>query len=146
MEFIDMSEDADKVMTEDFLDCNGKTRVFRLGLSVHEDFLQAMELKDGEPTGFRFFLEVEPDRPPPWGEMRCKIRKRLSQRDLVRDDKGELQDLHRLIRAQITDPRERSTPILLIDDMEVAWEELGEMLMTYAGWGLRIQICDSGDE
>lgn len=32
------------------------------------------------------------------------------------------------------------------DDMKVTWEELGQLLMTYAGWGLRLQICDCGEE
>jgi len=150
VEVIDMTKDekGEESMVEHFFDSAGKKRTFRLGVYAAGNFFEAAELRGGEPSGIRFILPVPADGAPPWGQMRDKIRERLSQRDLVRDEEGRLHDLRRTIRAQITDQDgpDRGTPLLLIDDMEVTWQEFGQMLMTYAGWGLRLQICDCGDE
>lgn len=153
MEVIDLTQDdktdeTDEPMVEDYLDSAGKKRIFRLSVYAAGNFLEAVELRDGEATGLRFILPVKPDELPPWGAMRDKIRERLSQRDLVRDEEGKLRDLRRVIRAQLSDEdrADSGTPVLLIDDMKVTWEDLGEYLMTYAGWGLRLEIRDCGDE
>jgi len=144
----DGSDETEEPIVDEYLDASGKKRVFRLAVYAAGTFLEAVELRDGEPTGLRFILPVKPDELPPWGSMRDKIRERLSQRDLVRDEKGKLQDLRRVIRAQLSDEdrTDSGTPVLLIDDMKVTWEELGEYLMTYSGWGLRLEIRDCGDE
>lgn len=77
-------------------------------------------------------MEIKPGEVPPWGEMRDKIREWLSQRDLVRDATGELHELDRPIRAQISDRDrpDREVPLLLVDDLEVSWEELGRLVVS----------------
>ena len=140
--------DPDKPMVDEYLDCSGNKRKFELSVYAGGRFLQAVELRRGERSGPRFVMAIKPGEDAPWGPMRDRIRERLSQRDIVRDEKGEIHDLHRLIRAQITDAgrNDIGTPLLLIDDQEITWEELGQALMTYSGWDLRIEIRDCCEE
>lgn len=52
--------------------------------------------------------------------------------------------LNMKIRAQVGMRGEESTgPTLFVDDRELSWEELGEILQTYEGWGLHIQITEN---
>lgn len=137
---------TEKPMTEDFFDAAGRKRTFELSAYANGLFLEAAEVRHGERTGLRFVLPIKDVEP--WGELRDKVRDRLSQRDLVRNERGELHELHRVIRGQIDDRDRDATglPVLLVDDLEVAWEELGRMLMSYSGWGVRIEIRGAGEE
>jgi hypothetical protein len=136
-------------MEEDHLDCTGRLRRFRLFRYAAGMFVQAVELSDGEPVGLRIVLPVDGDLPP-WGELRDRIRARLATRDLARDPRtGELALLTRLVRAQLHDLDSRepaASPRLVIDGMDVTWEELGRALRSLAGFGLRIEIHDPGAE
>ncbi len=31
-------------------------------------------------------------------------------------------------------------PVITIDDKELTWEEFGKVIVTYAGWGMRIEF------
>jgi hypothetical protein len=42
-----------------------------------------------------------------------------------------------LIMDKSGNPRE---PVITIDNQELSWQEFGEMLCTYAGWGMRIEF------
>ena len=66
----------DEQMLDEYLDCAGKRRRFRLTLSGEGRFLEAVELRDGETRGLRF-VPVWFGEMPPWGEMRQRIRERL---------------------------------------------------------------------
>ncbi|MGH7820716.1 MAG: hypothetical protein ACREQ9_13175, partial [Candidatus Binatia bacterium] len=116
-------DDPQESAIDEYLDCTGKKRFFRLSLYARRNFLDAIELRDGEPIGWRFVLPVERGGEPPWGEMRDRIREHLSRRDIVRDTEGRLQLLHRLIRAQISETDEATEPklSLLVDDLELPW-------------------------
>lgn len=142
-------KDMPKSMVDEYLDCTGKRRFFRLTLYAQGRFLEAVELLNGEPTGWRFVLPVEPGKLPPWGEMRDRVREHLSRRHVVRDSAGGLHVLHRTIRAQITSgdtSDDVELPSLLVDDLELEWEDLGRLLRSYEGWKLRIRICDPSEE
>lgn len=132
--------------SHNYADTGGK-RTFRLAAEP-PGFFEATEIRNGEAVGLRFILRIEPGKHEPWGEMREKIRERLSSRDIVRDEDGELHILSRRVRAQVHDriASGEPTPVLFIDDEEFTWEELGAMLTSYAGWGLRIEVCNCGDE
>ncbi len=65
---VSMAEDDrpdETTMVEDFLDCTGKKRTFRLASYAGGQFLAATELIDGEPIGIRFVEEEEPSRSLP---------------------------------------------------------------------------------
>jgi hypothetical protein len=67
------------------------------------------------PVGSRQ-VEYHPDMSRQWspkgGVLRC----------LIEDGGGE----------------DGSLPVVYVDDQEFSWEEFGQMLCTYAGWGMRI--------
>lgn len=136
----------DENLTDEYYDCTGKKRIFKLTFYNGGDFLRAIECRNNGEPALRFILSVKSDEALALAEMRKNIRRHLSQKDVVRDQKGRLHILHDCIRAQITTHKDESTPSLLLDDMEISWEEFGQLLTSYSGWGLRIKICESGEE
>ena len=42
--------------------------------------------------------------------------------------------------------KEGDVPRLIIDGQAVSWEEMGRMLVTYEGWGFKLEIFDFSDE
>ena len=71
----------------------------------------AVEVPPGSPQ-----VECHPETANQWvprgGVLRC----------LIEDGGGEDGDL----------------PVIYVDDQEFTWEEFGRMLLTYAGWGMRV--------
>lgn len=142
-----MKRDPDEPIIDEYLDCNGRKRRFQIQPISHGLFLEAHELRDDDVAGLRFCLPIRIEDPPPYGELRDHIRERLSQRDLVRHPRtGKLENLRRTIRAQVHDTADDGELLLTVDDMQITWRELGEVLAPYCGWGLRIQICEYGRE
>ena len=141
-----------QVLEECHLDCQGRKRHFRL--QEHRraflSFLEATELIDGEPVGMRLVEHFNAEgQLPPYYQIRRRIAERLATRDLVRDpETGRLTDLHMRIRAQVHRGGEDrgEGPELLIDGEVVSWAELGNLLNTYEGWGLRLEITEAGEE
>ena len=117
------------VQINEYLDCTGKLRTFRLQVYANGNFLEAREVllgEDAQDEGLRFVMPVRPDGLPPWGEMRKRIRERLAQRDIARDPKTKnLTILNDLVRAQITncteDDEGRRVPVLRVEDLELSW-------------------------
>ncbi|HSD10304.1 MAG TPA: hypothetical protein VLF14_04920 [Candidatus Binatia bacterium] len=131
-------------IAEEFLDCTGRKRTFLLRLYAGDQFLEAVEMRPDERAGSRFVLPVKFGEAPPWGQMRDLVRRRLASRDVVRDEHGRLEILTRTIRAQISDAGEYGL-VLLVDDVELTWEEFGRLLGRYAGWNLRVEIRDPAE-
>lgn len=132
---------------EPFIDCQGKTRIFRWvtyggGIST---WLAAVEVIDGEPKGMKIREQFDEDRQePPYYEVRGRIHARLAQRDIVRNPK-EKKSWHVLtnqIRAQITSEPGSAGPILLIDGEEITWKEFGGIVETYEGWGFHVRFTE----
>ena len=141
-----------QVMEEYHIDCQGRKRLFRLSrFSCHtNEILQADEIRNGQPTGWHFNYVYDPEtESPPYGEIRTKISERLATRDLARDpDTGDLHILNWMIRAQVSykkDDREGG-PDILVDGDLYTWSEIGRLLEPYEGWGLRIEIKETGEE
>ena len=140
------------VMEEDHLDCQGRKRRFRVQELERgsASLLEVEEIRDGQPIGWRLVFQFDPEREmPPYYAARRKLAERLATRDVVRDpETGTLRDLNRLIRAQIgfASDSDAAGPDLIVDGEVVSWEELGSMLKTYEGFGLRIEIRESGEE
>jgi hypothetical protein len=140
-----------RVMDEVHIDCQGRKRRFRLQ-EYHRPIMsriEATELLNGEPVGMRLVAHFNDDvQMPPYYEIRRRIADRLATRDLVRDpESGGLVDLTMRIRAQVRcGEGGEEGPDLIIDGDVVAWAELGRLLNTYEGWGLRIEIEEAGEE
>ncbi len=131
-------------MIDDFLDCTGRIRRFRLSVYAYGQFLEAAEEREDGKPGLRFSVPTGADGVPPWGRMREALRTRLAQRDLAQDPRsGRLEILARVLRAQIGFAgHEEDGPPLLVDDLELSWADLGRLLSSYEGWHLRIEIRD----
>lgn len=140
-------------MVDEYLDCCGKKRRFKVQtrLTPGGEFLYGEEERDDDNPGLRFVMRVPADDLPPLGELRDKIRERLSSRDVARNpDTGRIQMLTRHVRAQITTPSDGynsgAGPGLVLNDDVITWEELGQELQTFEGWGVRIEIRETGNE
>ena len=79
---------------DEHLDCAGKKRRFRLSVYAGGRFAEAVEVLGGDRFGWRFLHLVREGDPPPWGELRDRIRAHLSRRDVVKDERGQLHLLH----------------------------------------------------
>lgn len=140
-----MADDAGDDV-EKYVDCAGDSRTFRLRVYAEGRFLEAVELRNGEPSGLRFVMPVGLDGTPPWGEMRSRIRDRLARKHIVRDRAGKLHILGDVVRAQIHNDGKAALPTVVVDDIVITWEELGELVLPYSGFGVRLTICEPGDE
>jgi hypothetical protein len=138
------SSNADEPIVEEFLDCTGRKRTFLLRLYAGDEFLEAVEMRPGERVGWRFVLPVKFGEAPPWGQMRDLVRRRLASKDVARDEHGKLEILTRTIRAQISDVGEHGL-VVLVDDLELTWEEFGRLLESYGGWNLRVEVRDPAE-
>jgi hypothetical protein len=146
------NHDDQTTMLEHYLDCTGKKRQFRLQSYAHDRFLEATEILDGEPVGMRFVMRADPRGELPWGELRERIRQRMSERDVAVDpDTGKLEILRSLVRAHIDavpDAHEddREGPVLIVDDRRITWRKLGQMLAGLEGFDLRLEILEPTQE
>jgi hypothetical protein len=135
----------DEEMIDDYLDCTGKRRRFRVMVYGNGRFLQAVEVCEGEASGLRFVLPVRAGEAPPWGEIRKRIRERLATRSVVRDEHGRLELVGDVLRGQIGQGQ-GGMPSVVVDDLELSWEEVGALLQPCVGFGLRIEIHEPGHE
>ena len=132
-------------------DCNGEIHEFnfRTHLIGSNVVLDAFELRDGQPGGYRFQImgDSNDDLMVLFGQLVERIRRMLSTKHLVNGELG-LQIAERIVRAQISwdDDCEGRLPMLVIDGREVKWEEFGRMLMSFEGWQFRLNILDKGEE
>jgi hypothetical protein len=128
-------------------DCEGqrhefhfRTRLFGTGVA-----LDAFEVRDGIPSGYKFQVIGEPegDQMVLLGRLIDKIRSALALKHLEQGQYGPQIAEHRTVRARIdSDPDEYGVPLLVIDGREITWEEFGRMLMTYEGWEFKLEIRD----
>ena len=141
-----------KVTEEHHLDSQGRRRLFRIEESFQPTgaWLEAVEVRDGAPTGWSFRMSFDPEvERPPYRELREKVQARLATRDLVRDpDAGRHEVMDLIVRARVLRPGGEGSagPDLIVDGEPVTWEELGRAIEPYEGWGLRIEIVDGGEE
>jgi len=138
--------DDPESMIDEYLDAAGVVRTFRLTVYAGGGFLEAVERRDDTWAGLRFVLPVQAGEPPPWGEMRARIREWLARRDVARHPRsGRLELLARSLRGQIDSVTHEEGPTVLVDDLEIGWSELGRLLASYEGWHVRIEIRDPSE-
>ncbi len=133
-------------------DCTGKTHVFhfRTRLFGPGVALDAFELRDARPAGYQFQVIGDPkdDLLVLLGRLIEKIRRALSVVHIGDGELGLQIADHRVVRGMIDwdEAQEGRVPLLTIDGREVAWDELGRMLMTYEGWQFKLEIRDKSEE
>ena len=111
--------------------------------------LEAFELEQGKPAGYRFQVVGPADIDPfdLMGSLVKRIRDGLARHYLVEDELG-LAIAGSEVRGRIGCDLNfgLSTPLLVIDGREVKWDHFGQMLMTFEGWRFNLVIEDPSDE
>jgi hypothetical protein len=132
-------------------DCAGEEHQFHLRTRLLGDMviLEAFELRDGEPGGYKFKLAGNPEEDlfVLLGRLVQRIRKALSVKYLADDEYG-LQIVDQTVKGVIDcDLSEvERKPLLLIDGQDISWEDFGRMLMSFEGWQFKLEIVDPSDD
>lgn len=135
----------------DLTDCGGEvhrfhfqTRLFGPGVA-----LDAFEVRDGEPAGYRFQVIGDPEGDPMSLLARLieKMRRALSVKHLRLGDLG-LEIADQVVRARIDwdEDEEGQTPLLIVDGRAITWRHFGHMLMSFEGWQFKLEIRDQSEE
>jgi hypothetical protein len=122
-----------------------RTHLFGTGVA-----LNAFELRDGNPAGYRYQIigNPEDDLLVLLGQLIEKIRRALSTTHLIDSEHGLQIADRQLVRGMIEwdDAHDGRVPLLVIDGREITWNEFGRMLMSYEGWQFKLSIADKSEE
>ncbi len=144
-------EDA-KFEPVSLVDCTGKahefhfrTRLFGPGVA-----LDAFELRDGYPAGYRFQTIGDPadDLLALLGRLIEKMRRALSIKHVESGELGLQIADEQVVRGLIEwdDAHDGRVPLVVVDGREITWEEFGRMLMAFEGWQFKLEIRDMSEE
>jgi hypothetical protein len=122
-----------------------RTRLFCPGIAI-----DAFELRDGCPAGYRFQVIGEPDDDPLelLGRLIGKMRRALALTHLEDTDLGpQVNDRLTLRGAVDSDPdADHRVPMVVIDGREISWDELGRMVAAFEGWQFKLEFRDRSEE
>jgi hypothetical protein len=122
-----------------------RTYLFGTGVA-----LDAFELCDGHPSGYRFQIigDPEEDLLVLLGRLIEKMRRALSTKHLKNGEHGLQISDDRVVCGRIAwdDARKGRVPLLIIDGREIGWEEFGRILMTFEGWQFKLTIRVKSEE
>jgi hypothetical protein len=123
---------------------------FRIHLFGPGVAIDAFELCEGHPAGYRFQIIGDPEENllALLGRLIEKMRRSLSTEHLTKSEYGLQISEERVVRGLIEwdDAHHGRVPLLVIDGREVDWEEFGRMLMTFEGWQFKLIIADKSEE
>ena len=111
--------------------------------------LDAFELRDGNPAGYRFQVVGHPDDDvlALLGRLIEKMRRALSVQHLTEGEYGlQIADRTVLGRIEWDDSEVERTPLIVVDGQEISWEDFGRMLMTFEGWQFKLEIFDPSED
>ena len=133
-----MYSDIDFPETDSFLDFEGKERTFRYSVQDIGNRYSVRAIENRE-NGFQFQAISESTPYPALGDLRHKIRKRLSTRYLQAEE-GRLHLYHDEAIGQI------SHEGVIIDGRYIPFEKFTSMLQEYEGFLIELRIKDLSDE
>lgn len=121
------------------------TRLFGPGVSI-----DAFELQNGSPGGYRFQVIGDPEDDPLelLGKLIGKMRRALAHIHLDETKHGLQVNDGMVLRGTVgSDPDEdHGVPMVVIDGRDVSWEELGRMVSTFEGWQFKLEFRDRSEE
>jgi hypothetical protein len=133
-------------------DAAGKSHRFHFRLHLLGDrvSLEALELKDGAPSGYQFQMldEAEADLFAVMARLIARMRRTLAQQHLERERGRGFSIKDFLVRGRIDCnlDSDDGMPQLVIDGREISWEQFGRMLMSFEGWQFKLEIRDRSEE
>jgi len=132
-------------------DCAGEEHQFHFQTRLLGGILslEAFELHEGNPGGYKFQLIGDPEDElfALLGKLIQRIRKGLSVKH-VQDSAHGLQIVDETLRGRIEwdDDEDGRVPLMVVDGREISWEAFGQMLMSREGWQFKLEIVDPSDE
>ena len=132
-------------------DCTGEEHQFHFQTRLLGGILslEAFELKEGNPGGYKFQLIGDPEDElfALLGKLIQRIRKALSGKHIEYGQHG-LQIADETLRGRIEwdDDEDGRVPLVVVDGREISWEAFGQMLMSRESWQFRLEIIDPSDE
>ncbi len=133
------------------VDCTGETHDFHFQIRLMGNIvsLDAFELRDGCPSGYKFRLVGDPEEDlfTLSGRLIQKIRHALSLKHITDGELG-LQIIDTTARGRIEwdDAENGRVPLVVIDGREISWDKFGEMLMAFEGWNFKLEIIEPSDD
>lgn len=135
-------------------DCDGKAHTFAISQHIFPMIIQweACELIDDD-IGYKFVVHAQMDENPKISLRRLyqKVQNGLSK-TFIEDETAYSQKFYTLKTDQFTgriewdDAYDGRIPQIVIDGKTYSWEQIGEMMMTYEGFIIKVQIKDIGDD
>ncbi|MET3595209.1 hypothetical protein ABID26_004621 [Mesorhizobium shonense] len=112
--------------------------------------LDAFELRNGNPGGYRFQVIAEPNEDPlaMLGRLIAKIRRALAVKHLEDGEYGLQIGQAGVVRGLIDwdAAQDGYLPLLVIDGREISWDDFGRCLMTFEGAQFKLEISDMSEE
>lgn len=135
-------------------DVDGEEHEFHFATRLLGDrvAIDARELKNGEPDGYRFQVigfDPEGELFELFGRLFERMRRALSRKHLERRELGLGIADHHTVRARIDsdlDSGPDRSPLLVIDGRPITWDHFGHMLMSFEGWQLKLVLYDPSEE
>ncbi len=134
-------------------DAHGEEHEFRFTVRLLSNMIvvEALEIKNEEPDGYRFNVVGEPedDILELYTKLFTRMRRTLGIKHIELGDFGWQITNENIVRGHIDyDPSKHGEriPLLIIDGREISWDELGQMIMTYEGFHFRLEIFDKSEE
>lgn len=132
-------------------DCSGKKHEFHFFTHLVPPGLEieAREILSSEQAGYEFAVLGPPgcNQVDLILDLYAKIKRGLSKRYLKKSRSGiGIKDRRVVGRIEWDDTCEGRLPRLIIDGLPITWNQFGEMLMTFEGWNLKLDIFDRTEE
>ena len=130
-------------------DAAGRKHEFHFRYNPAPRGVEAFEIIDGSPGGYKFQVIQEGEEPSIVLLLLEKMRRSLAQEHLqpCSIDPGELSIKDRTVRGRIEwdEEQEGRIPCVVVDGQALSWDQLGSMLMTFEGWQFRLEMLDPSE-
>ena len=115
--------------------------------------IEAFEVEGGIPAGYQFQVlrDFEQDPLEIFQRLLERIRRALARRHIEEGDLGPQiarSDEGWIVRGQLEwDEREQGRlPRLIVDGESYLWDEVGQMLMSFEGFQVKLEVYDQSEE
>lgn len=127
---------------------------FSIRLMGEELVLRSFETEENRSGGYEFSMigDIEDGLFSIFSKLYARMLKALSRKHIYLDENTKSWQITKddIVRGNIICDSETGDwsgdPMIVIDGKGISWKELGQMLMTYEGGNLKLQIFDNSDE